>query len=48
VEAVDSGISALCAAAKKEDAAGVVAAGASIKSAAEGLISQANPPIIFN
>jgi len=48
VAAVEKGISDLQAAAKAENADGVTAAGAAIKGAAEGLISAANPPIVFN
>lgn len=48
VEAAEKGISDLVIAAKADNAEGVTAAGAAVKAAAEGLISAANPPIVFN
>ena len=46
--AVEAGQGKLTEAAKKEDADGCVAAAAEIKAAASGLISAANPRVIFN
>merc|ERR1719183_3234546 len=48
VTAVEGAQGKLTEAAKKEDADAVVAAAAEIKAAASGLISAANPPVIFN
>jgi len=48
VTAIETAMTALSTAAKKEDAAAVGAAGADIQKAALGLLTAANPPIIFN
>jgi len=48
VTSIEGAISALAIAAKAEDAAGVGAAAADIKAAADSLLTAANPPIIFN
>lgn len=48
VTAVEAGQGKLAEAAKKEDAAGAIAAIGEIKAAASGLLTAANPPIIFN
>ncbi len=45
---VEKAISDLQSAAKAENADGVAAAAAAIKGAAEGLISAANLPVVFN
>jgi len=48
VTAAQEAQSKLVVAAKAESAEEVVAAGAAIKAAAEGLLSAANPPLVWN